>query len=265
MLGRLVPCGGGQPIPLLKPRLVLGRLDSCDIPLRFSTVSGRHCELELRDGYWYVQDLGSTNGTRVNNLPCQSGRLLPNDILSIASHRYTVVYTPPREPVVARQESPTPAVRAPVAQADTRGALGRLVPCGGGEPIPLRRPRLVVGRHAQCDVVLHSGAVSGRHCELELRDGAWHVRDLGSRHGIRVDGTACHSAQLKPGSVLWIAGQRYHVEYAGPGGKHTPRPPSSLFGRSLLEAAGLQGIQDLPSGGPEEDEMSRRHRLDDSE
>ena len=34
MLGQLLPCGGGRPIPLHKARLVMGRDSACDIPLR---------------------------------------------------------------------------------------------------------------------------------------------------------------------------------------------------------------------------------------
>src|SRR5262249_24937469 len=57
MLGQLMPCGGGPTIPLLKPKLVTGRDDVCDVTLRSLLVSARHCELALRDGYWFVRDL----------------------------------------------------------------------------------------------------------------------------------------------------------------------------------------------------------------
>src|SRR5262249_49144290 len=95
MLGQLVPCAGGPPIPLRKPRLLLGRQSQCDVPLCYPTVSSRHCELEFKDGYWFVRDLGSHNGTRVNGTLCASSRLMPNDVLALAGYRYTVVYTPP--------------------------------------------------------------------------------------------------------------------------------------------------------------------------
>ena len=66
MLGELLPCGGGRPIPLLKPKLVVGRQRQCDISLPFTTVSSRHSEMEYRQGCWHVRDLGSKNGTYVN-------------------------------------------------------------------------------------------------------------------------------------------------------------------------------------------------------
>ena len=51
MFGELVPPGGGDPVPLLQKKLLVGRRDSCDIALRFPNVSSRHCELELVSGY----------------------------------------------------------------------------------------------------------------------------------------------------------------------------------------------------------------------
>ena len=57
--GELVPLGGGDNIPLLKKKLVIGRRPDCDITLRFPNVSSYHCELELVDGYWFIRDLGS--------------------------------------------------------------------------------------------------------------------------------------------------------------------------------------------------------------
>jgi len=94
MLGELQPLGGGDPIPLLKATLLVGRRESVDIVLRFPNVSGTHCELSLVDGYWYVKDLGSSNGTKVNGTRVSEQRLDPGDILSVAKHEYEVSYEP---------------------------------------------------------------------------------------------------------------------------------------------------------------------------
>jgi pSer/pThr/pTyr-binding forkhead associated (FHA) protein len=95
-LGELVPVRGGDPIPLLKPRLFVGRRESCDVVLRFPNVSGTHCELAVVDGYWVVKDLGSSNGTKVNGARVGEQRLTPGDVLSVAKHEFEVVYEPAR-------------------------------------------------------------------------------------------------------------------------------------------------------------------------
>ena len=94
MFGQLIPQGGGDPIPLLKKELLVGRRESCDIVLRFSNVSAHHCQLTVNGGYWYVLDLKSRNGVKVNGNRVKGKRLDPGDILWIAKHKYEVKYSP---------------------------------------------------------------------------------------------------------------------------------------------------------------------------
>lgn len=93
-LGVLDPVGGGDPIPLLKPKVLVGRHPSCDICLPFANVSARHCEFVFENGYWTVRDLKSTNGTKVNGQRVVEQRVYPNDEVSIAKHRFRLIYTP---------------------------------------------------------------------------------------------------------------------------------------------------------------------------
>ncbi len=92
--GQMAPIGGGDPIPLLKRELLVGRRESCDIVLRFANVSAHHCQLFLVGGYWYVKDLKSRNGTRINGVKIGEHRIDPGDELQIARHRYLFTYSP---------------------------------------------------------------------------------------------------------------------------------------------------------------------------
>jgi len=93
-LGVLDPVGGGDPIPLLKEELQIGRRSHCDITLRFPNVSSHHCEMTFREGYWYIEDTNSRNGIKVNDVRCQHKYLMPGDVVSIAKHEYTINYEP---------------------------------------------------------------------------------------------------------------------------------------------------------------------------
>ena len=92
--GFLVPTGGGEDIPLKKNRIVVGRRETCDVVLRFPNVSGSHCELCVVEGYWFIKDLGSSNGTKVNGSRISEQRVAPGDKISIAKHVFEIAYEP---------------------------------------------------------------------------------------------------------------------------------------------------------------------------
>jgi pSer/pThr/pTyr-binding forkhead associated (FHA) protein len=45
---------------------LLGRAPDCDCVLSDETVSRQHAALRHHEGFWFLRDLRSTNGTRVN-------------------------------------------------------------------------------------------------------------------------------------------------------------------------------------------------------
>ncbi len=94
LFGEMVPLGGGDLIPLIKKKLLIGRRESCDIVLRFSNVSAHHCELFVNGGYWYVRDLKSRNGTKINASLIFEARVDPGDTVSISTHEYEFRYAP---------------------------------------------------------------------------------------------------------------------------------------------------------------------------
>lgn len=107
MLGELMPLGGGDPIPLLKSSLLVGRRDSCDIVLSFPNVSSQHAELEFLNGYWQVRNLSNKNGTKVNGERIDERFLHPGDTLCFAKHCFEVRYTPdPTAPPPVVDENP---------------------------------------------------------------------------------------------------------------------------------------------------------------
>ena len=55
----------------LSPQTTIGRGPTNTIQLGENFISGEHTKLWFRNGLWYVQDAGSTNGTYVNNQPAR--------------------------------------------------------------------------------------------------------------------------------------------------------------------------------------------------
>ena len=97
MYGELVPLGGGDPIPLMKKRLRVGRREGNDIVLNYGNVSGHHCLMEIHEGYWFIRDLRSRNGVKIDGKKIMQGvrrRLDPGMKVNIAKHQFEIVYEP---------------------------------------------------------------------------------------------------------------------------------------------------------------------------
>jgi hypothetical protein len=94
-LGIMRPLGGGDPIPLKKTELTIGRRPTCDIRLDFDNISGKHCLLRFVSGVWHVRDLNSTNGTTVNGQKVDHEHgLMPDDQLGVAGRYFMIDYDP---------------------------------------------------------------------------------------------------------------------------------------------------------------------------
>ena len=61
---------------------------------------------------------------------------------------------------------------------------------------------ITIGRAPDNLIVLEDPSVSGRHAEIRLVGAAFHLKDLGSTNGTRVNGTAITEAKLAHGDRI---------------------------------------------------------------
>ena len=67
------------------PRMHIGRHPTNAIVLPDPHVSGLHAVLQYTDSGWWIEDLGSTNGTWINGKRVSTSILLPDDLLQIGA------------------------------------------------------------------------------------------------------------------------------------------------------------------------------------
>lgn len=77
---RLVVTAGpltGTTLPLSTSSILIGRAPSCTLVLDDDYSSSRHARIFPQGDQWYVEDLGSTNGTFLGDQPVSSPTFLP--------------------------------------------------------------------------------------------------------------------------------------------------------------------------------------------
>ncbi len=94
-----------------------------------------------------------------------------------------------------------------------------------GLEIPLKKEKFLIGRAKECALRAGSEAISRRHCAIiQLKDGRWAVRDLGSRNGTYVnDHKIENPKRLKLGDELRVGPLKFRVASAV---KSEPAPDS---------------------------------------
>ena len=73
----------GKNYPVTEDVITIGRDASATIQIDQENVSRLHCKLETLRGATYIEDLNSTNGTYVNDVPVQRERLRHGDLLKM--------------------------------------------------------------------------------------------------------------------------------------------------------------------------------------
>lgn len=170
----------------------LGRSPDCRVVVagpRAGVVSAQHAELRHADGAWRVADLGSRNGTYLNDRRLDAPVVLgPGDVIGLGESgpRFeiaAVTEVPPLPPTLPERHAIPSGDRAyGITLLD--GATGRRYEAAG--------MRIRIGRGPECEVQVAAGAdttVSRVHAELSVDpSGSLLVRDAGSRNGTWVNG-----------------------------------------------------------------------------
>jgi signal transduction histidine kinase/pSer/pThr/pTyr-binding forkhead associated (FHA) protein len=71
--------------------LVIGRADDCDLTIGDPRLSRRHARVSVEGAALFVEDLGSPNGTLVNDRRVQKAKLAAGDIVVLGKTRFAVI------------------------------------------------------------------------------------------------------------------------------------------------------------------------------
>ncbi len=237
-------------------RMRLGRGSHTDIPLEDSAASREHAEIEVTADGAMLKDLGSSNGTFVNEVKLTGPRLL-HDGDSIRIGRSTLSFHQPQMAQVATVEIPLPAVEGATVMWETQEPLC-LVRADGQRFAVTHSLRL--GRDPECELVLDDRSASHQHARIDLVAGQASVIDLESSNGTWINGQRIsgphplkHGDHLQVGDTLFtfqIEGHPLLAERAeaAPAGKQSLNLGLLLGGGGLLVVLGLLFVVALGLG-----------------
>ncbi|MHB8575812.1 MAG: FHA domain-containing protein, partial [Dehalococcoidia bacterium] len=207
--------------------VALGRAPDNDVVLDEESVSRRHARIVRRGAALFLEDLGGTNGTRLNDrlLRRETAPFSPSDTIGIGpcQIRIAILDQPVANPVLPAippqpapalvRAAPPPAVRpprptaavAPTPPQAVRPVLHVRVP-DGQYTVPIIGDEIHIGRGPDNDVIVDLPAVSIHHALVRRRGERWELVDQHSRNGTKLNDQPIESSLLAEGDVIGLAG-----------------------------------------------------------
>ncbi len=118
-----------------------------------------------------------------------------------------------------------------------------------GVTYDLKFRETMIGRHPECQIVLHDSTVSRRHARIRQDGDFYVVDDMDSQHGTRVNGeTVRRAAPLRNGDEILLSQIRIVFRCsAAENGKEGDRPSTIITSLDVLQAANIkQDSQNAP-------------------
>lgn len=115
-------------IPLEGPHMTVGRKPDNDLVIDNPAVSGHHARVVMEEGGFFIEDLGSTNGTFLNDAKVQKQKLKNTDRINVGKHALIfqddVAPPPPPPPPVKESDSDKTMILDTAKQKELMKALG---------------------------------------------------------------------------------------------------------------------------------------------
>ncbi|HUN80846.1 MAG TPA: FHA domain-containing protein, partial [Phycisphaerae bacterium] len=130
--------GVRKDIPLPGPTTVIGRTPEADIQIPVSDVSRRHCQIAVNGAKVMLKDLGSSNGTFVNDTKVGETTLRPGDRLKVGPFTFVIQIDGKPEkiqsaaPKPPATPTPKPAAAAAKPAAKSPAPAAAPAPAGSG-------------------------------------------------------------------------------------------------------------------------------------
>ena len=180
-----------------KPAIAIGNSRENDLTIAFEGVSRRHARISCDGKDYWIQDVGSTNGTFLNAIPLKARERLKHlDIVGLG-RRADLIF-------VRRSVDLSRKTRRGILEARLEILDG--LEAGSSRKIP--RGSITIGRSHSNNIVTDSQLVSKVHARLDRSGVELLLTDLQSANGTFVNGEKIDSKVLKDGDQIRVGHSR---------------------------------------------------------
>ncbi len=165
-------------------KMIIGRGSDADVVIDNTAVSRHHTAFELISNDYFIEDLGSLNGTFINgNKITERTALNEDDIIQIGKFKLSPAGTSTRKVAMSQSSSAdldmdeetvfVARKKQPAPQQKTADGLSLTVISGSGQPrvVSLEgRGSIKIGKDSNCDLVLTGWFIAGAQCYIITRD-----------------------------------------------------------------------------------------------
>ena len=228
-------------IPLEGQQLTIGRKPENDLVIDNPAVSGHHARIVKDEGGFFIEDLGSTNGTFLNDAKVQKQKLKNTDRVSVGKHSLIfqdeVAPPPPPPPPPPKDEGADKTMILDTAkQKELMKALGTVktasvsakeekigwltVATGDTDKkeYELTGRLTVIGKEDTATIKLTGWLAPKNAALLSRRGAAYFVSTPEGAKKITVNGEAVQGQrELQDGDIIVVAGAHFHFSLKEPG------------------------------------------------
>ncbi|MEA3349682.1 MAG: FHA domain-containing protein, partial [Chloroflexota bacterium] len=203
--------GGSFDYLIKQGKTIIGRAPACDVILIHDDISRRHVQIEIdADGCW-VMDLGSANGTLLDEIvlpPRRKMPLKPGQVVKVTKFELSITPYQKGDRVETEKIILRPDASVPIVD-DVDAALDKTMMATFGIGMPAPQPNFflifsdredawqsiqlydgeyVIGREPGCDIQIKTMGVSRRHAQIKIDGDQFWVTDLHSSNGVILSG-----------------------------------------------------------------------------
>lgn len=215
-IGYLINSANGDEIPLVSYETSIGRSNSCDIVLGYTTVSRFHAVIAKRGNKWMLFDTNSRTGTYINDQKISGkGELQNGDTMVFGNAVFKFFEHLPHAVINDEYEE-----ASPLFLGDEKFHTGEIIlpqmvqtgcvlkNCITGDVMGIDdMDSVLFGRSEEAHIRISSPAASRHHALISRTENGWVIEDLNSASGTLLNGSpVAEVTPLKSGDIIEICG-----------------------------------------------------------